>query len=88
MTKTVLLGTMLAMSATLVSKSAHLSGEWWFWWGVMVAVAGAFVLTTVTGANDEGTQQEADTVENDGNKDHGNKGYALHDHRASRRVGA
>lgn len=78
MTKTVLLGVMLAMSATLVSKSAHLSGEWWFWWGVMVAVALAFIVTTVTGANDAGTQQEADTDETN----------VLHDHRASRRVGA
>ena len=78
MTKTIALGAMLAMSATLVSKSAHLSGEWWFWWGVMVAVALAFIVTTVTGANDAGTQQEADTVEND----------LLHDHRAGRRVGA
>ena len=67
------------MAYALVAKSAHLSAEWWLWWGVMVACAIAFVVTT--GASD-GTQQEADEI---GRVDEGN---VLHDHRASRRIGA
>lgn len=73
------------MAYALVAKSAHLSAEWWLWWGVMVACAIVFIATT--GASD-GTQQEADKVERDGNNADKGAGNVLHDHRASRRIGA
>lgn len=70
------------MAYALVAKSAHLSAEWWLWWSVMVACAIVFIATT--GASD-GTQQEADKV---GEKADTSASNVLHDHRASRRIGA
>lgn len=71
------------MAYVLVGKSAHLSAEWWLWWSVMVALVVAFIVTTEIGG-EETEIEAADGAEHAGTR----KDHVLHDHGASRRVGA
>lgn len=81
------LGAGILMAYMLVGKSAHLSAEWWLWWSVMVALVVAFIVTTEIG--DDGTHySEVMEEELDGTNGSGRKDDLLHDHGASRHVGA
>lgn len=71
------LGAGILMAYVLVGKSAHLSAEWWLWWSVMVTLVVAFIVTTEIGG-EETESERADKRKDD----------LLHDHGASRHVGA